>query len=242
MKSYSYGNQTDWLADVAWRKPEAFLLLAAGCALLMRTGGGFKTSRLEHTGPSRPSMAQGLSENAREATGQASHAVDQTSETASRYVGDMQDRLSDYAATAGQYADRAREGLSAGSERMSKHAQSAAQNAAETIREQPLLVAALGLVAGAAVASFFPPTEVERRTFGSTGRTMVEAASQTGENLVQAAGEAAQHLKDDAAARGMTPEGVKQMARAATDTFSKSVTGAREQNTASTPEDRKNWE
>jgi hypothetical protein len=242
MKSYSYGNPTDWLADVAWRKPEAFLLLAAGCALLMRTGGGFKTSRLEQTGPSRPSMAQGLSENAREATGQASHAVDQASETVSKYVGDMQDRLSDYAATAGQYADRAREGLSAGSERMSKHAQSAAQNAAETIREQPLLVAALGLVAGAAVASFFPPTEVERRTFGATGRAMVEAASQTGENLVQAAGEAAQHLKDDAAARGMTPEGVKQMARAATDTFSKSVTGAREQNTASTPEDRKNWE
>src|SRR5215475_4793717 len=79
--------------------------------------------------------------------------------------------------------------------------------------------AALGLVAGAAVASFFPPTDVERRTFGATGRTMVEAASQTGENLVQATGEAAQHLKDDAAARGMTPEGVKEMARAATDTF-----------------------
>jgi len=154
----------------------------------------------------------------------------------------MKDRLSDYAATAGQYADRAREGLSAGSEQMSKHTQSAAHNAAETIREQPLLVAVLGLVAGAAVASFFPPTEVERRTFGATGRTMVEAASQTGENLVQAAGEATQHLKDEAVARGMTPEGVKEMARAATDTFSKSVTGTREQNTGSTPEDRKNWE
>jgi hypothetical protein len=154
----------------------------------------------------------------------------------------VKDRLSDYATTAGQYADRAREGLSAGSDQMSKHAQSAARNVAETIREQPLLVAVLGLVSGAAVASFFPPTEVERRTFGATGRTMVEAAGQTGENLVQAAGEAAQHLKDDAAARGMTPDGVKEMARAATDTFSKSVTGTREQNTGSTPEDRKNWE
>jgi hypothetical protein len=65
---------------------------------------------------------------------------------------------------------------------------------------------------------------------------MVDAASQAGENLVQAAGEAAQHLKDDAAARGMTPEGVKQMARAATDTFSKSVAGARERNTGAAPE------
>ena len=152
MKSYSYGNPTDWLMDAAWRKPEAFLLLAASCALLMRTGGGFKTSRLEQTGPSRSSMAQGLSENAREATGQVSHTVSQASETVSGYVGDMKDRLSDYAATAGQYVDRAREGLSTGSDQMSKHAHSAAQDAAETIREQPLLVAALGLVTGAAIA------------------------------------------------------------------------------------------
>jgi ElaB/YqjD/DUF883 family membrane-anchored ribosome-binding protein len=241
MKSYSYGNPTDWLVDAARRKPEAFLLLAAGCALLMRTGGGFKISRLEQTGPNRSSIAEGLSENAREATGQASHAMGQASEMVSGYVGDMKNRLSDYAATAGEYVDRAREGLSAGSDQISKHARSAGQNATETIREQPLLVAALGLVTGAAVASFFPPTEVERRTFGATGRTIVDAASQTGENLVQAAGEAAQHLKDDAAARGMTPEGVKQMARAATDTFTKSVAGTRERNTGAAPEDRENW-
>jgi hypothetical protein len=46
----------------------------------------------------------------------------------------MKNRLSDYAATAGQYVDRAREGLSAGSDQISKHAQSAGQNATETIR------------------------------------------------------------------------------------------------------------
>ena len=242
MKSYSYGNPTDWFVDAARRKPEAFLLLAAGWALLMRTGRGSETSRLEQMGSSRSSMAQGLSGNAQEVSGQVSQVLGQASETVSGYVGDMKDRLSDYAATAGQYADRARERLSTGSDQMSKHAQSAVQNAGETIRDQPLLVAALGLVTGAAVASFFPPTEVERRTFGTAGRTMVEAANRTGENLMQAAGEAAQHLKDDAAARGMTPESVKQMARAATDTFSKTVAGTREQNTGAAPEDRENGE
>jgi ElaB/YqjD/DUF883 family membrane-anchored ribosome-binding protein len=240
MKSHSYGNPTDRLVDAAWRKPEAFLLLAAGCALLMRTGGGFKTSRLEQTGPSRSGMAEGLSETASEATGQASQALGQGSETVASYLGDLKDRISDYAASAGQYADRAREGFSAGSDQMSKHAQSAAQNAAEMIREQPLLVAALGLVAGAALASLFPPTEVERRTFGATARTMVDAASQTGENLVQAAGETAQHLKNDAAGRGMSPEGIKQMARAAIDTFSKTVAGTGQQNTGAAPEHKEN--
>jgi ElaB/YqjD/DUF883 family membrane-anchored ribosome-binding protein len=242
MKSYSYENPTDWFVDTARRKPEAFLLLAAGCALLMRTGRGSQTSRPEQMGSSRSSMAEELRGNAQEARGQVSQALGQASETVSGYVGDMKDRLSDYAATAGQYADRTRERLSAGSDQMSKHAQSAVQNASETIREQPLLVAALGLVTGAAVASFFPPTEVERRTFGTAGRTMVEAANRGREKLVQAAGEAAQQLKDDAAARGMTPDGVKQMARAATDTFSKTVAGTREQNTGAASEDRENRE
>jgi len=242
MKSYSYENPTDWLVDAARRKPEAFLLLAAGCALLMRTGRGSETSGVEQMGASRSNMTQGSSGNVQEAPGHVSQVLGQANATVSGYVGDMKDRLSDYAATAGQYADRARERLSVGSDQMSKHAQSAAQNAAETIRAQPLLVAALGLVTGAAVASFFPPTEVERRTFGTAGRTMIEAANRTGENLVQAAGEAAQRLKDDAAARGMTPEGVKQMARAATDAFSKTVAGTREQNTGAAPEDRENWE
>jgi ElaB/YqjD/DUF883 family membrane-anchored ribosome-binding protein len=242
MKSYSYGNPTDWFVDAAWRKPEAFLLLAAGCALLMRTGRGSGISRPEQMGSSRSSMAQGLSGSAQEARGQVSQTLGQASEAGSGYVDDMKDRLSDYAATAGQYADWTRERLSAGSDQMSKHARSAVQNASETIREQPFLVAALGLVTGVAVASFFPPTEVERRTFGPAARTMADAANRSQESLMQAAGEAAQQLKDDAAARGMTPDGVKQMARAATDTFSKRVAGSREQNTGAAPEDRENRE
>jgi hypothetical protein len=102
MKSYSYENPTDWFVDAARRKPEAFLLLVAGSALLMRTGRGSETSRLEQMGSSRSKVAQGLSANAREATSQVSQAIGQTSETVSGYVGDMKDRLWDCAATAGQ--------------------------------------------------------------------------------------------------------------------------------------------
>ena len=35
-----YGRAGDWLIGTAKRHPEALLVLAAGCALLMRNGGG----------------------------------------------------------------------------------------------------------------------------------------------------------------------------------------------------------
>ena len=41
MNYQQISNQTgDWLLDTVQRKPEALLLIAAGCALLMRSGGG----------------------------------------------------------------------------------------------------------------------------------------------------------------------------------------------------------
>jgi membrane-bound lytic murein transglycosylase B len=92
-----------------------------------------------------------------------------------------------------------------------------------------LLVAALGLAAGAAVASLFPPTELERRTLGAAGESVREAAHRAGGTLSEAATQAAQHLKDEAASRGITPDGLKQMAREASNTFTTSVTEGTEQ-------------
>ena len=42
-----YGRAGDWLIGTAKRHPEALLVLAAGCALLMRSGGGSSQSRNE---------------------------------------------------------------------------------------------------------------------------------------------------------------------------------------------------
>ena len=45
-----YGRARDWLIGTAKRHPEALLVLAAGCALLMRGGGGSSQSRNESAG------------------------------------------------------------------------------------------------------------------------------------------------------------------------------------------------
>lgn len=221
-----YSQAADWMVDTARRKPEALLLLAAGCALMMRGGGSVAASRSNDAyGPSWQE------ETAEEARRQSSRAA----EDASRYARDVRDRVSEaataYASTAAdyaqgarnrmsEYADAARENVSSATDRVNRTAQSAARGAADMVREQPLLIAALGLAAGAAVAALFPTTDVERRTLGPAGEALVGAAgaagrdfmdrtTRTGEEVRRAAEDHLRDLADEAResfTRGGSPD------------------------------------
>src|SRR5262249_36015099 len=147
---------------------------AAGCALMMRGGGTGVASWSSRPRSGDFSPASWEDETVDEARRQSSRAA----EGASRYAGDMRDRVTEtasgYASTASGYAQDARrrmseysgamrQNLSSATDQVRGTAQSAARGAADTMREQPLLIAALGLAAGAAVAALFPTTDVERR-------------------------------------------------------------------------------
>jgi ElaB/YqjD/DUF883 family membrane-anchored ribosome-binding protein len=208
-----YSQAADWVVNTAKRKPEALLLLAAGCALMMRSGGSVVASWTSRSDDvyGRASWQDEMDDARR----QSSRAA----EGASRYAGDMRDRVSEtasaYASTAADYAQDARnrmsgyagavrENLSSATDQVSRTAKSAASSAADTMREQPLLIAALGLAAGAAVAALFPTTDVERRTLGpasdalvgaagAAGRDFMDRAARTGEEVRRAAED---HLRD----------------------------------------------
>jgi hypothetical protein len=123
--------------------------------------------------------------------------------------------------------------MSETSSRWGEHAQSTMHTATEGLRDQPLLVAALGLAAGAAVAAIFPATELERRTLGEAREVLADAASKAGENLLGAAGQAGERLKTAAAERGLNPEGLKDLARDVTETFTSAATGKVEEKSSS---------
>jgi hypothetical protein len=148
-------------------------------------------------------------------------------------TGRVADAASSYAASATGYAEQARRSISEGSERLATQAQTAFQTTAEHMRDQPLLVAALGLAAGAAVAAFFPATELERRTLGEAREAITDAASRAGENLLGAAGQAGERLRSEVAERGLHPEGLKELARDVAETFTSAATGKTDQTTAS---------
>ena len=200
-----YSQAADWVVDTARRKPEALLLLAAGCALMMRGGGmgGASWSSRSSDVYSRASWQDDMADETRR---QSSRAA----EGASRYAADMRDRVAEtasgYASTAADYAQGARrrvseytgamrQNLSSAGDQVSRTAQSAARSATDTMREQPLLIAALGLAAGAAVAALFPTTDIERRTLGPAGDALVGAAGAAGRDFVDRAARTGEEMR-----------------------------------------------
>jgi ElaB/YqjD/DUF883 family membrane-anchored ribosome-binding protein len=220
-----YSQTADWVVNTARRKPEALLLVAAGVALMMRSGSGF-TSSWSRTGDTY-GRASWQDETM---TSGARAGVDRATDEASRHASGMRDRVRDtasaYASTVGDYAQDARrrmgeytgavrENLSSATDQVARSAQTAARSAANTLREQPLLIAALGIATGAAVAALFPATDIERRTLGPAGEALVGAAGAAGRDFMERAARTGEEV------RRAAEDGLKDMAHQAADSFNR---------------------
>lgn len=100
---------------------------------------------------------------------------------ASDGVSSARDAMSDMTDRAGEYSQRARSGL------------------ATLATEQPLVLGALGLLAGAALAAMLPRTQVEEEYMGSTAQRLRDEARHTAEDTYQRAKSAASKAVDKAA-------------------------------------------
>jgi hypothetical protein len=205
-----------WLFDIARRQPEALLLMAAGCALLMRGGNGNGGRRsyarefdeLESGHGSRRAAEQGIGQR-----------LSQSAQTAADYASDVGERVagtaSAYAESVSDLATDAGRSISEGSERLARQAQSTFQSGMDRLlRDQPLAVAAIGLAAGAAVAAAFPSTDIESRTLGGAREALGDAMEKAEDAMVDAAGKAGERLKS------MTAEGLVGLAGQAATAFS----------------------
>jgi len=213
MSRYSTTDATsqagNWLAGAVRRNPEALLLLAAGCCLLMRSRGS-SSSRL----PSRnrygefeqsQSGSNRVSSDAGQVPSNLRGGLSRAAESASDYASDIGERVSDtagaYAESISEFAQDARRNVSEHSARLGRQAQSTLQDSVERVlRDQPLAVAVAGLAAGAAMAALFPSTEMEGRTLGGAREALTDAAGKAGEMVMDAAGKAKERLQ--AAAEG----------------------------------------
>jgi hypothetical protein len=219
--STSYGSREssgagDWLMGAVTRNPEGLLLLAAGAALLMRTGRTQSGSRrytdaFTESRGGRQQFGQPVGEAARRAGEFVSDAKDKVSETARSYV-----------SAAAEYADDA---ARAAADRSRRTADQARATAEYVVREQPWAVALAGLLAGATVAAVFPPTRIERRALGDVGERLRSAAGTVGEQLMEAGMQAGERLNEVAEERGLTREGLKEAAREVGETFSSTLAG-----------------
>jgi hypothetical protein len=205
----------EWILGAIKRNPEGLLLLAAGAALLLRTGsrpaGGVRSMAAAYGGDHHASGTGAGQSTVRQTIDAASDAARQTAETATSY-----------ASTASDYADRARRSVSDQSDRISRQTQSMARN---VLQNQPLAVVAVGITAGAGVAAMFPPTDWERDNLGPIGDEVSKAAGKIGDQLKEATGRAGDTLTTAADKRGLNSEGLKDVAQEVVGTFKDSLKG-----------------
>jgi hypothetical protein len=227
LETETYSQGGNWLMGTARRNPEALLLLAAGCVLLMRVGGSSakasSRTRYEDDYSMQPAASPPRGSNIREDLSRAA-------ETATEYATELKERISEtassYADSVSDYAEDVRRKVSEHAERFTRQAQSTMQSSVNRVlREQPLALVVAGLAAGAAVAALLPRTEIENRTLGGARDALTDAASKAGETLMGAAGEAGEQLKSAAEERGLRSEGVKSLAEEVVDRFTDAVSG-----------------
>jgi hypothetical protein len=216
---------TGWLAGAVKNNPEGLLLLAAGCALLMRSTG---TSKSRRSRDARVYDRNDMTQSRREARDRTvGERLSETAKSAGEYVSDIGESVvetaSSYASSVSGYADDV---ARTAAEQTGRFAQQAKSGIGDTIsrvvQEQPLTVALVGAAAGVAVAAAFPATDLENRTLGPTGERLRDAASRAGEQLKDAATKAG-HTLAAAADRGLNTEGVKEVARDVGETFSSAL-------------------
>ncbi|MER9882340.1 hypothetical protein [Mesorhizobium sp. M0118] len=207
----------EWLLSSARNNPEGLLLVAAGCALLMRS----RSSSAGHREQSRATGGRQNAPHVRTASGGASKAQEEASETAEAMrdnlagIGEkVSETASQYASSAASYAEQAGRSVSEKSGRVVQQAQSSFQDTiGRMVEEQPLAFVLAGFAAGAAIAAALPASDVERRTLGPAGERLTDAAEKAGDRLKSSTAKAGERLKSAAEEHGLNSDGLKEVAR-----------------------------
>jgi len=231
------------LVGAVKQNPEALLLLAAGCALMMRSTPSSGASRramsnaadgMARVGEGARQYTSGAVDQARQfASGvgdQARQFASDAGEQARRYTSDVADQAREtvrsYASAASSYADQTRQMIGEQSQQAMRQTQSALQGTLDRVlRDQPLMVAFAGVAAGALLAAAFPTSRMEQETLGPVGERAVEAATELGGRLKDAASEATDTLKQSAERRGLTTDAVKGVASDVAGAFGERMSG-----------------
>ena len=239
MSSYGMreGNAGEWLTSAVTRNPEGLLLLAAGVALLLRSGRSKSPNDYGKTFPSQTGSGQNYRQPEHEDYGVRERVAD-AARRAGEFVSEATDQVSEtarsYASSAADYAGEVGDAALERSKRMADQAWEATDYVTQ---QQPWAVALAGLATGAAVAALFPPTRLEKRTLGEAGERLRSAAGAVGGQIMEAGRQAGEKLSEVAEERGLTSDGLKEAAQEVGQTFRSALTG--EESSVDTPSHQK---
>jgi len=185
------------------------------------------------------SAAQQARQGARQAGDAVAGAVDQLAEGArearervSGAASELAQGARDVGAAAQEFSTAAGEQIADTAERARQQASNAARQAKERaqslIEDQPLLVGAIALAFGAALAALLPPTKAEDELMGNTSdsvkETLADVAGEQYQKAKEVAGSVAARAKDVAAEEGLTPGSAADVVRNVGDKLKRVVT------------------
>ena len=178
----------DFISQTLRNRPEALLLMAAGAALMLARGRGLG----QHDG-----AASGIGERLHAAADTAAHMASDLRQRVGEQVEDLRESVGDYAERATHRVQEGSEALTHRTGEVFEQARTGLrENVDYMLREQPLALGALSLLAGVAIGAALPRTVIETRTVrvareplrGARGRmdTVRSAVGEVGEKVKEA--------------------------------------------------------
>lgn len=218
----------DRLIGAARNNPEGVLLLAAGCALLMRGVGAAAHALRDDQASARPnSRGNGSRRSAPSGSDDddAMGLVGTARERAANLAGQVKERAGHFA----EYANEARNAAYGQSGEMARQAGSSVRDAVDRmVKEQPLTIALFGLAAGAVLAGTLPASRAEERALAPAAEGLGDVARGAKSRLRKSAARARERMNDVAEERGLTAEGLKQAAGEVAEAFGSELMGETE--------------
>jgi hypothetical protein len=151
----------------------------------------------------------------------SSQIADRSANTAKETTSQVADTLRDAQRRATQvgqeFFDATRERVTAAGENLSQTGRKTADTVRDSIQQNPLLVAGVGLLVGGLIASILPKSETEQRLLGDASDTVRRRAQQAAaagfESAKSATGEILANVAQQASAEGLTADGLGQSAQ-----------------------------
>ena len=181
----------DFISQTMRNRPEALLLMAAGAALMLARGRGLHL----HEGASG-GVAAGIGERLHSAADTAAHMASDLRQRVGEQVEDLRESVGDYAERATHRAEEGREALTHRTgEAFEQARRGLRENVDYMLREQPLALGALSLLAGVAIGAALPRTVIETRTV-RVAREPLRGAQGRRETLRSAVGDVGEPVKE----------------------------------------------
>lgn len=130
---------------------------------------------------------------------QVSDMASGASERVRRMADDVRDLASEWSEGASEYAGEARSRMQRAGGTLQDQAMQMRDSASSLLREQPLVVGALGLAVGALLGAMIPLSQRENEMMGETRDQLVDQAKDMGQQALDQAAESAKNVASTAA-------------------------------------------